>query len=568
MEDYWKIEVTVLDPNGAPYPNAEAGYIFETKYGRTQASSPVDEHGQFRNTHFSTRLWEARKKGIIPGYFTFVAKDPEGRYGSVRVDNIPFGSTSRMVLKLQPERPCYTLNMKSSSAKPIGKTNVEIKAECGLFNETIDYEPASSEQECLTLPVPLSSFEISVSVIGFQTAHAGPFLPGNVPDKIEVELKPISGLQGSVIVEGAPCPDTRVSLHKAIDPEFRYLVQNVPSLYEHDTVDKTITDPSGVFLHYTDKPGLFYVRAEKTGYAAMDHGPVMIDPETGVRDIVLCLEKPGVIQGQVQGLSGESAANLIIAASRDDAFPVSTRTDLNGNFTFRGLTPGRWKVMQWPCDIPKDEDPLTMMVRRESRSEAEEFNYSCTVSPGETTIHNLMLFPETSEGSCRIQGQLLIDGNPPLGWTASLKDVKTSPLSVAITQGPIDREGRFSIDHEGPGIYNLCLFGETLSGNTLWVLDEVNLTTHTPHTWNADITSATLFYTGTEKCDTLCYKWQGDEGLTAYTRLIPDNEEGLTVPAGTGSVVSVTLLPVFPHFAEKRLKSVTVRAGEAAYITE
>ncbi|MFH2002187.1 MAG: carboxypeptidase-like regulatory domain-containing protein, partial [Planctomycetota bacterium] len=550
LEECWKVEVMVLDPEGKPYAEAEVHYEFKSEGGSMRAGGPVDEQGCFRNTQFSSRLMKAREEGRVPGYFTFVADDLTYRYGSVRLDHIPLGARN-VALKLKPHRPCFTLNPEKHQGETVSQLSVKIEADCDLFDKTLNLERNAENPDAYSIPIPLASFDLKISSHGFATVHAGPFTPETVPDLLDIQFEPLAGIHGRIRAGEMACPEACITLHKAVDPNFLYTIEGIPSLYERKAAANAVTNKEGDFTLYTDKPGLFYVRAEKSGWAAADYGPIMIDPDEGLMDFELKLEEPCVIQGSVTASPAQNVAGIVVAATRHDAFPITTRTDMAGRYTLENLAPGRWQVMLWHQDIVKDEEPCTVSTLKQGLEENPEFRDDCVVAPGTTTSYDLSLSPEAVTRACNVQGQLLINSRAPTGWNVSLKRAGAFPLSASFIESRLDRSGRFSLASETPGVYTLCLFGSAACGNTVWVLDEVTLHSGNAFVWNLNLSTGTYFSTGDPARNECWYKWLGDDGLEAYTRLSQESPAGVTVPAGSGCLVDITPLLVYPFFLEE-----------------
>jgi hypothetical protein len=198
------------------------------------------------------------------------------------------------------------------------------------------------------IAIPEGEFVVSVRAEGFAVLEVGPFDEESVPSQVTAELTAVAGLRGRVLIDGQPVAGARVSA----SPIARQTVEANGFLCLVDPfsqVDGT-ADDAGNFSLTIREASTWVVRAEAAGHAPAKTGPLDFDPAVGLEGIELSLTSGGSIEGRVLE-NGQPVAGRIVAASRGDGHPSSTRSDADGIYRFEHLVPGRWQVQRAEDDL-------------------------------------------------------------------------------------------------------------------------------------------------------------------------------------------------------------------------
>ena len=415
----------------------------------------------------------------------------------------------------------------------------------------------ADEKGIFDLPMPADAFLLRIEAEGFQIVENGPFHPDSVPDPLPVELFAVPGVTGQVTAGGTPAAGVAVFLHAALKPNEEYRVGDFRCRVRPRAVATTTTDEDGRFFLGLRESGSFYCRAELAGYAPAEKGPLDVDFRVGLKGLAIGLGQGGTLEGRVWTMPGRDPAGIIVAASRGDAYPISTRTDESGLYRFERIDPGRWQVEV------RQEELNRGSVSSCSSGKQTPIPWSCEVEEGKLTRFDIDL---TGGADCTVRGILMVNGAPPAGWRAVLTRPDRYRLARKVEM-PLSLEGTFSLKGEEAGIHTLVLMGRHDDGPEISIVDQIDLTPGET-AWNLDLPLGRIEVKGARlpagERGRFAFVRKGPGELLSYVEIVP-NEDGSPVscfvPAGKGSIVLVTKTYGPIDFTEKALAEVEVTAG-------
>ena len=369
MRDTDLITGIVLTPDGTPLPNATLSYSFATETMSSSSTRSAGDDGRFRIVIDDDQA-----------PFDLGASDPEGRYSEATQRGVKPG-TLDIELRLGEHAP-FALLLRGPEGEPVNECSVMLRREVreGHWLGT-DVQPKSNGEGRFELIAPASRFRLEIEAKGYrkhQTAELEPPAPGST---LEIRLELPQFLRGRVLADGKPAAGAKVRGFK--DAGDSTLMVNGFRCMHHAWGDcTTTTKDDGTFeLPYNDE-GLMWVRAELTGFAAAETGPVA--PASSPA-LAFELVRGGAIEGVVILPAGADAEGTIVGISRGDGFPRTQRAGAGGRFRFEGLTPGNWQVLHRTDEIDPQSNSSTMSTG------ATPIEWSCEVSDGRTTRFDLDL---------------------------------------------------------------------------------------------------------------------------------------------------------------------------------
>jgi protocatechuate 3,4-dioxygenase beta subunit len=238
--------------------------------------------------------------------------------------------------------------------------------------------------------------------------------------------------------------------------------------------DRTLTataDESGRYSFDGLKPGKYSVRADQPGFhmPLRDYG--MFSEAAAERgcariDVTLLKDWPGVIAGHLARPDGKPAAagiDLRLLRLGDDADHFAAddeiQTDGHGDYEFRDVRPGRYKLVLHWCCYPTREAPYPAIYWPAGAS--EEDGAEIVVGTSFDAMHYDFRLPPEHK-SRTVWGQVLLpDGKPAPGaevWLLHAGDDRHE-CCEPIETVRADAEGRFSVTILQGVHYGLALHG-------------------------------------------------------------------------------------------------------------
>ncbi|NUP94707.1 MAG: carboxypeptidase regulatory-like domain-containing protein [Planctomycetaceae bacterium] len=361
----------VLLPDGQPAAQAfvSCAYFDEPRSGSTGVWAGDD--GRFRVL-------------IEPGCtrYDLTATDRDERYSSVTLRDVKPGDRD-LGLRISETHPRFFIELRGPSGKPVDLCFMRLHSETGprqWRSEQVDPESLGGGRH--ELPVPTTRFRLEVKVEGcrtYRTEELDPPLPGST---LEIRLERATFLRGRVFFEGKPAARADLSSFKDRSAD-SLEVGGFRSRHTSRRESEVVAKLDGTFELPCGDEGLYWIRAEAPGCAAVELGP--LDPANSA-SLVLELVRGGVLEGVVILPGGADAEGTVVAISCGDGLPMTRRASAGGRFRFEQLTPGPWQVQRREAE--RDLEPSVWGARR---GEAEAIEWSCEVRDGRTTRFDLDL---------------------------------------------------------------------------------------------------------------------------------------------------------------------------------
>jgi hypothetical protein len=320
----------VLEPGGAPCAGAEIDYSYACPLaGSGSGNRTADAQGCLTLT-----VWDS-----CP--YRFSAVDPGWKFGPACVQDVLPGS-GPIVLQLTARVP-LRVHVVDEDGAAVEKFDVELRDP----QSTLRAIAPRAEEDAhpggvLELSAPAVPFLLVVKAEGFEPAPLGPYQPGSTPAELEVRLARLPGLSGRVLESGKPAEGAKVQLYEAAASILAASTHEFATRYSDYSKVEGLSGAGGRFHLSLKKPGRFFVRAEKSGWAAAELGPLELDPRAHVDPVDLLLTPGGSIEGRVLLPPDENPTGTVVGISRGDSMPRTQRVGVDGAFRFEHLTPGRW----------------------------------------------------------------------------------------------------------------------------------------------------------------------------------------------------------------------------------
>lgn len=393
----------VLSSGGKIAPKAPITVSFSSEYRAGLATIESDDAGRFCY----------RVEEIAP--HTFEARDPIDKFDSVKVEDVKPGTTD-LVLKLMPPAKTMRLTVWETEGEALEAYTVSTLLEAGgiktkwpdrkdipsdfLWTTHLDKSFTKDDFDSsgqVVMPVPNQKFKIRVWAQEYAEKDIGPFDAEATPDSIRVILKRLPGVKGRVVFGDDPIEDVRISLHPRVESGYIMTVGEFRCLYDYSPMERATTAADGTFCAWLPESGIFFLRAEKEGFAPFDLGPLEIDHLVGLKDLEVRLCRGGSIEGRVLVSDDEDAGGIIVVASRGDGYFRTTESSLDGAYRLDMLTPGPWQIgtVNDPDDLMESMEEPASFSRFGSRHRSDSaIPWDCNVSDGQTTHYDLDLTKE------------------------------------------------------------------------------------------------------------------------------------------------------------------------------
>jgi hypothetical protein len=441
------IRLSVIDPAGAPVPEADLMFRYESGNSSGSTTTQADSHGRY-TIHVEQHA-----------SYTVQAFDPKQLLRPSRSVAVMPG-TLDLVLQLAESKTIAIVVHDKHGGAPIVSYRCSLPSVDGrVFDPRSTPQGEVHENGRLELTLPMTAFKVRVDAPGYAIEQLGPFEPDQAPAEIAVELTALPGVHGVVTAGGEPARRAAVSLHKEVEPKHFYVVNGFPARYEESGPEST-SDDQGAFTITLRDAGRYFLRAELEGWASADSGPFALDPSVGAKDLALELVRGGTVEGRAATKVGENLGGILIGASRGDGRATTVRTDADGKFRFTRLTPGRWWVGRHDEEISPNSTSTTSGSRDTDQPEVE---WNCTVRDGATTWVDV---PAPAPDPVQLHGVLTFGGKPAAGWKVSVSG-NSSPTKAS--SADLDGEGRFATTLGASGEARLWFSDSSRSGPALYI---------------------------------------------------------------------------------------------------
>ena len=271
--------------------------------------------------------------------------------------------------------------------------------------------------------------------------------------------------QGSRVPTGTASITGRVIDRESRQPVDQVLVSLIGAMGRQSL--STLTDADGVFRFEGIGPGDYGVVTLAPGFAPARYGQsdlgagpdeiVHVDAGDARKLFDLALVRAGAITGRVTDASGAplkdvGVSAIHVVAPRVYRLPGETtsgRSNAQGEYTVRNLTPGTYQVMAHRVDLEAMKagaNPAPPPVFYPGVTRAEDA-LAVRVASGETVGRIDIVYRSTDR--VRLSGHLLRGSvNGPI--TANLLSRGTSIQTLRV-----DAEGRFDVRYLSPGLYTI-----------------------------------------------------------------------------------------------------------------
>lgn len=411
-----------------------------------------------------------------PGTVNLEYSDLARKYGVTRKFAVATG-TQNLTLQLS-ELVTRKVRITNQFHEKLERASINI-IEDKAFNHHLDYSnsPLEPPGEFL-LRVPPSEFRVEVRAEGHVDQIFGPWRPDEFPGNPEFILTKLPGIRGRLLYQGRPVPNIKLSFREARSraSAYGFDMKHQRSL---GVLDAT-SDAEGRFVI---TPGasvrIAWILAEDPAapawdesegrsteaFAPMEIGPFEYDITKHMDEMVVSLSHGGTIRGRILPPPGRSAAGIQIGISSGNGLVRWAKSDSNGNYIFRTVSPGRHLVRIITISTDSGESASLTEPRT-----PVEVPWNCEVRENETTTFD---FDLRDGFGPRIDGIIQI-GNTPFA-AARLSAIanfyqhdgnETGAASSAVS----DASGRFRLLLPDPGTYQLQIVAN-LSGGVLLNID-------------------------------------------------------------------------------------------------
>jgi len=548
------ISGTVLMPDGSPARNAKLRLSYKGFFtGSGSTTLQADKEGRFQK-NVTKRI-----------NHTVEAIDKKEKCSPAVVSGVSPGA-SDLVLQLTKAVKIKLIIMDDGIAE-FKKFNLSIwNKEIRSVHKYLHFQIEDlNEHGEIELSAPNLPFELTVNAPGFHIVKLGPFNPGAVPDPMVINLKSLPGVRGMVLASGSPAEGVSISLHKEQGVDGIYKINGFPARSERSYSAVDVSSADGLFNIPISRSGVYYLRAEKDGFAPAETGPHQINHANGMKGLAISLTRGGAIQGRVITSNGVDPSGLIVGIYRGDGFVKTKRTGAEGEYFFEKLTPGRWMV-----EICKDEISsrnMSASYSSEGNNETPPIPWVCEVVANYTTTYNL----ERLEGTGNlIKGKLTLDGATPVGWKADICADNGGSLLMVVCEKEVglDKNGCFEINAEREGAYILSLSGPAGKGPNLRIRDEIKLKPGITN-WDYDLKMGQVVINNLGELTGpgvyILYKWTGAGNIQTFNTISDKakiDSVTLWAPAGNGAIIKATYdIHSRSGFKEELLREVVIPKG-------
>ncbi|MGE3173987.1 MAG: sigma-70 family RNA polymerase sigma factor [Planctomycetota bacterium] len=332
--------VVVLDPSGAPVPNAAV-------YHRCS-----NGHGGMSRTFDDGRQRVPLGQVGSTAQMALCAVDPDSLFTPAWQPDTAIGAEP-IVLRLTNGRIVEVVPQRDGA--PLAGALVAWKAEAPALGE--DYVTADADGRWRFAPPPFAA-RLVVRAKGHVPFESAPYLAGAWPERVAVDLTGVQPLTGAVTADGAPVAgaDVVVLRHGAPRLQNGFRTDGWNGAPRFDA--KTGAD--GRFAWHDDGAAEVRVLVRATGFAPSVSESVHYDPATGRSLPPIELARGGALTGRVTRRDGAPVPRAIVAANHPLFGAVTTVASADGVYAFAHLAAGEYEVS--PTDERLGDDVSTTTV--------------------------------------------------------------------------------------------------------------------------------------------------------------------------------------------------------------
>lgn len=504
------LEIEVVDPEGQPVSGATI--LYRRAGGRSPGSGQgvADENGR----------WRLVAEDRVPHELR--ASDIDGALRPARVSGALPGS-GEVVLALGRPVPLRIV-VRDESGAGIERYRLEVRelAQVGNVPSSV-FLPRERAGGELELALPLEPFTLALAADGFREASFGPFDPAQTGSEISVALAALPKVSGIVHHDGEPIVGAHVSLHRATPSGLELTVNGFPARCEPVPAATGTTNERGEFALPLPAAGEYVLRAEATGWCAMDAGPIPLQSDTDVAGLHLELARGGTLEGSVRVDPGESLEGRIVALSRGDGLPFTVRTDAQGRFRVEHVTPGPWWI-----------GPAERELVRGSFQAARTPRATPAVLPSNASVEDGLATSVVVSFEVRLRtllrGELALGGRPCGDWQVQV--TRADAPGRVLRRAALDSSGRFELGTPEPGVHVLS-FHDPARGAEVLTLDCAIELAEGEQRWQLDLPIGRVqgrLATLARREDSLEWRAEPAAGIAARGRLQPDDDGSFLLP--------------------------------------
>jgi len=460
----------VVAPDGRPAEGVSLRVRTIAGGSMNTSSQTVHADGSFR----------FRVRREVP--HSLLAVDSHGRWSQVRVEDVAPGTMDALLrFELPRQLEVRAVSADGTSLERFMLTTVG--ASEGQTLERVDDTACVGGMS--RVRVPSERFVVVCDAPGFALQRSAVFDGLSAPSKLDFVLEPEAGLTGRVLADGVGRGGARVTLWRARGPRDGVDIGGYPALRLPDVAATALSASDGSYFLRVNGAGEHYVRADLSGYAASELGPLEVSPRTAYGGLDLVLGRGGAIEGAVRTAPGRSAEGVIVVANRGDGFVRSVRSGPNGAFRFEQLTAGPWSITRGGTEVGDDPFSNWAIGTTDTPSRVE---FNCVVEEGATTRFELDLREATP---AQVRGRLTLDGAPAAAWVLTAWPGAKTSHSGELPRTALDARGEFSLELDDPGLVRLSFHDDSSGIASLSFVEELQ---RGPNEWSENV--ATLRVTG------------------------------------------------------------------------
>lgn len=405
----------VLDPDANPVPDATVTVYRSSPGTHTHSDLNTDENGEF---------WEC---GLTTGILTVEATHDlwaPSVVAQVRPGTGPVELRLRVLRRIR-------LRVASDTGELLGDVHVIQLRETSRSSYPA---LAVADENWMEFWLPPEPVHLHISAPQHHELDLGVIDPREQRDVVEVVLKRIATARCSgriVDADGAPVEGALVGLVQAVpvagtsngfptrslptswlaSASRRTLGRDTEAFFARSS-DVALSNENGNWSFPVEKRGRYYLHVRAPGWSLMELGPVRLSPQRAHDFGEIRLTRGGGLHGRVVDENGAPSAHAVVAISRGDGTPSSTRTDADGYYVFENLTPGPWFVRT------QSEEVLSRDISFQGGGRATPMVFNTAVVEGETTAFDLVA---TTTPRVELAVAITVDGEPAVGWEVYLR---------------------------------------------------------------------------------------------------------------------------------------------------